>query len=183
MQLRHGSVAEGFCGRQLQQKSGIGALGSGPLLAKFLAREAWNAVPTAAQLPFTCREALTHAFVTCAAGAVPRYFPHGWGPCATAGGGFVLRALAVAAVWMRAPTRSSSAPAWTAAALELLTCVAKGGETELAELAAAAGHTPSELLCRVLHDATAPHASHLPTLPPKSAPRGTPASPTGKTLT
>ena len=28
VQLRHGSVAEGLCGRQLQQTSGMGALGS-----------------------------------------------------------------------------------------------------------------------------------------------------------
>ena len=28
MQLRHGSVAKRLCGRQLQQRSGIGALGS-----------------------------------------------------------------------------------------------------------------------------------------------------------
>ena len=145
------------------------------MLARFLWHEAWRAVPAAAQLPATCREALTHVVLTCAGGAAPRYFPHGWGPCAHCWGwlcvGLLLGALLVAAAWVRSATRPSPAPAWTVAALELLTCAAEGGETELAELAAAAGRTPSELLCRVLREATAHHASHLPALPPKPRPR------------
>ena len=49
--------------------------------------------------------------------------------------------------------------------------MAAGGESELAELAAAAGQSPTELLSRVLHEAAAPHAPNLPALPPHRAPR------------
>ena len=54
-----------------------------PVLAaalRWLAEAAGSAVPAAAQLPANCREAITHALLTCAIGP-PRYFAPGWGPC------------------------------------------------------------------------------------------------------
>ena len=135
----------------------------------------WSAVPLLAK--FLAREA-----VTCAAGAAPRYFPHGWGPCAHCCEWLLLGALAVAAVWMRTATRSSPAPAWTAAALELLTLLGGGWRDGACGVGGSCRAYPSELLCRVLHEVAAPHTSHLPTLPPKSTPRGRLRRPLAKTL-
>ena len=44
------------------------------------------------------------------------------------------------------------------------------GEAEPTALAEAAGQSPAELLCRVLHEAAAPHAANLPAQRPHSAP-------------
>ena len=122
-----------------------------PTLLRVLVLEAWRAAPSAAQLPPTCREAAVHVFFTCTSGAPPRYFFPGWGPCSLCWGwmcaGFLLGASCIAVAWMRVSTRPSPAPAWTVAALELLNCVAEGGEAELTALAEAAGQSPAELLC------------------------------------
>ena len=137
-----------------------------------------QAVPTAALLPPNCREAGVHAALVCA-GASPVYYQPGWGPCSLCWGWFWAGALAagLAAVllWLRAAggRGRSPPPAWAEAAAELLGCMSADGEEELATLARATGQSPAELLCHVLREAAAPHASSLPALPPAPAlPRG-----------
>ena len=85
--------------------------------------------------------------------------------------GVLLGAAAVLALWARFFRKSAPTPAWATAASELLACIAAGGEAELADLAAAAGQSPTELLSRVLHEAAAPHAPNLPALPPPRTPK------------
>ena len=143
-----------------------------PVLAaalRWLAEAAGSAVPAAAQLPANCREAVTHALLTCAIGP-PRYFAPGWGPCSHCWGwlcaGLLLGVFGAFLLWGRVSTRHGPPPAWSVAASELLHCMAVGGETELQALAEAAGQTPTELLCGILRQATTPHAPQLPALPP-----------------
>ncbi|OLP81689.1 hypothetical protein AK812_SmicGene37745, partial [Symbiodinium microadriaticum] len=126
-----------------------------PVLAaalRWLAEAAGSAVPAAAQLPANCREAVTHALLTCAIGP-PRYFAPGWGPCSHCWGwlcaGLLLGVFGAFLLWGRVSTRHGPPPAWSVAASELLHCMAVGGETELQALAEAAGQTPTELLCGI----------------------------------
>ena len=47
-----------------------------------------RAAPALAQLPSTCREALTHTALVCT-GTPPTYYPPGWGPCSLCWGWFL----------------------------------------------------------------------------------------------
>ncbi|CAE7744407.1 unnamed protein product [Symbiodinium sp. CCMP2592] len=91
-----------------------------------------------------------------------------------------LGALAVFLLWGRAAWRRSPPPVWTLVASELLGCLEAGGERELEALAAEVGQTPTELLGKVLREATLPHASQLPSPPLTSGsplPQRTPICP------
>ena len=153
----------------------VGAWASVLAALKWAARWGSQTVPHVARLPSSCRESAVHALVTCVGGNAPQYFPQGWGPCSHCWGwlclGVLLGAAAVLVLWARFFWKSAPTPAWATAASELLACIAAGGESELADLAAAAGQSPTELLSRVLHEAAAPHAPNLPALPPPRTPK------------
>ncbi|CAE7767260.1 unnamed protein product [Symbiodinium sp. CCMP2592] len=136
---------------------------------RWLLQAARQSAPEALQLPTSCRQAALHAALACV-GNAPQYYPPGWGPCSHCWGwlcvGVLLGGLLVGACWAYGVAQRSASPAWTAAAEEILRCVAAGGEQELAMLAEAAGQSPAELLCRVLHTATSTHTPGLPAPPP-----------------
>ena len=124
--------------------------------------------PALAQLPNTCREALTHTALVCT-GTPPTYYPPGWGPCSLCWGWFLLgcccgmiACVALLTPWYVAQTRERrlphpphNTPTWWLAAQELLASVAEGGLHELRHVATASGNTPEELLCLLLREATA----------------------------
>lgn len=124
-------------------------------------------VPTLAQLPGTCREALTHTALVCT-GTPPTYYPPGWGPCSLCWGWFLLgcccgmiACVALLTPWSKArpreghlPPQAQNAPTWWIAAQELLASIADGGLHELRQVATATGSTPEELLCLLLREAT-----------------------------
>ena len=136
---------------------------------RWLAAAARQAAPAMAHLAPTCRQAALHATLACM-GAAPQYYLPGWGPCSHCWGwlcvGAVLGGLLVSLLWLQQALRRATPPAWTTAAEEILHCVATGGEHEFLALADAAGQTPAELPCRVLHAAASPHAPSLPAPPP-----------------
>ena len=126
-----------------------------------------RAAPALAQLPSTCREALTHTALVCT-GTPPTYYPPGWGPCSLCWGWFslgcccgIIACVALLTPWHVAQPRERNLPrppqhtqTWWIAAQELLASVPESGMQELRQVATATGSTPEELLCLLLREAT-----------------------------
>ena len=133
-------------------------------LGATVASHGWHAARAAAGLPATCRQAAAHAAMVCS-GMDPVYFSAGFAPLSLAWGWLLLGLLLGALLrpfigaWMlallqlaplaRAPVARAPlvqpADARASAAVEVLRCVALGGQDELHALATCAGLTPAAL--------------------------------------